>query len=712
MFLGTIEAEVRSIVLEQSKAWGDGDIWIGCSGNLTLERVLDGRGRPLHGNDVSIYTCALGWWASGQPVPHTLKAESQTALDWLSPYLDGGVGTVATLMLGTRFLGSVGRANAYHERNVDAYRRQFAGMHDATVKKLNKVTLRLASFAAMDVREYLRDVVPADAAVAAFPPYDCIAPEHRVLTDDLQWIPAGDVVAGQRLLAFDEHPQDGSRMHRWRFATVTHSSPKIKKCVRVWLENGDVIECSAEHPWLTTTGWVRADQLCRPSRVPNRNDDDIRATVLRPLRTWAPERTYAAGWLSGMFDGEGCLKVAQAGGHGSTSVNVAQVRGRVADHVVEVLRHVGFDVRTQDRTPYGRPHHKPVVSIEVAGGFAETVRALGVLRPIRLLDNFRDAAIHRQTIRARRGEGTHVRVAAVEPIGEREVQAFGTTTGTFVAEGYLMHNTAGYENMWKPLEAHFDWPAPSYEVLDEDGIRDTLDLITRREHWFFGSNHRWPEWESNLRGLVQAGMRRRPMFVYGSDAGTRVVRPRQSIEPVTQRRLGHGDELGDRMVLAPLTAGQFAALRSQYLDPKIAPAMPLFAVAVLVDGAVIGCFGYMASEWRRDQAYLLSDFAVGPTDYPRLSKLVAMAAVSSEAQLLCERALSRRIRSLSTTAFSDRPVSMKYRGVLDCTKRTETPDGEHRYQLQYEGAFGRWTLAEALAEWKRKHGSVQLATAS
>lgn len=84
-----------------------------------------------------------------------------------------------------------------------------------------------------------------------------------------------------------------------------------------------------------------------------------------------------------------------------------------------------------------------------------------------------------------------------------------------------------------------------------------------------------------------------------------------------------------------------------------------------------------------------------------------MAALSHEARLLAERRLAQRWRSLVTTAFSQHPVSMKYRGVMTLITRAETssPDlpGGRGYKLTYGGALGAWTLAEALASWRAKH---------
>lgn len=121
--------------------------------------------------------------------------------------------------------------------------------------------------------------------------------------------------------------------------------------------------------------------------------------------------------------------------------------------------------------------------------------------------------------------------------------------------------------------------------------------------------------------------------------------------------------------LVLLKPGQFNALRSRYLNPRIAPGAANLAVAVK-DGAgrVLGVFAMAPSSFTPDEAYLLSDFAVAPTGYPRLSKLIVLAATSSEARLLCQRAFCRR-RAVSTTAFSNNPVSMRYRGLLRLTKR-------------------------------------------
>ncbi len=84
----------------------------------------------------------------------------------------------------------------------------------------------------------------------------------------------------------------------------------------------------------------------------------------------------------------------------------------------------------------------------------------------------------------------------------------------------------------------------------------------------------------------------------------------------------------------------------------------------------------------------------------RLSKLVLYAVLSREGQLFIQQVLNRRIRTLLTTAFSEHPQSMKYRGLFKLVSRKPQEDG--RFQLNYEAPTGQWTLREGFETWLKK----------
>ena len=238
--------------------------------------------------------------------------------------------------------------------------------------------------------------------------------------------------------------------------------------------------------------------------------------------------------------------------------------------------------------------------------------------------------------------------------------------------------------------------------------------ITEREYWIVGTDAPQSGYlEPYLTGQVQTTNRNIPIYVYASGGKARVVRPRQYVDNVTIPRLGPDEDIGSKLSLAPLTEPQFAALRSKYMNEKIRPATPACSFGVLVDGKLVGAYalvfqahftveGWVSRGLEEPRAYLLSDFPVAPTKHRRLAKLVLLAAVSREGQLLAERYGHKRIRSLISTAFSQKAVSMKYRGVFEILSRKESTVEGARFMLNYGSRVGGHTLGESLALWKSK----------
>ena len=62
MFIGAINRYMRAVPQQVAREeWQGWPVYVACSGNFTVERILSRVGvGPLHSNDVSIYSCALG----------------------------------------------------------------------------------------------------------------------------------------------------------------------------------------------------------------------------------------------------------------------------------------------------------------------------------------------------------------------------------------------------------------------------------------------------------------------------------------------------------------------------------------------------------------------------------------------------------------------------------------------------------------------------
>lgn len=271
------------------------------------------------------------------------------------------------------------------------------------------------------------------------------------------------------------------------------------------------------------------------------------------------------------------------------------------------------------------------------------------------------------------------------------------------------------------LAAVFDWDAGEIpaDVTKKQTRAEALELLMLRPEWLLLLNQEDEDLAPFLRARVQSSNRGMPTFVYASQPGQqRLVTPHQKIETIKAPVLTPGQKLAGDLGLTVVRATQFDSLRAHYLNANIRPGAAPFSVVVTVGGVIIGAYaldfdpqlsavGADSGKVPQPAVYLLSDFAVGPSDYPRLSKLVVLAATSHEAKLLAERKDGNRRRGIVTTAFAQNPVSMKYRGILDLVTRSEVEGEDFKggkgWKLNYGGALGRWSLAEAMTIWREKH---------
>lgn len=278
----------------------------------------------------------------------------------------------------------------------------------------------------------------------------CLAHGQRVLRDDLRWVPVQDIKVGDRLVSFDEFPTalpgKTHQRRRWQLGEVTHSTPQPAEVVSVELSNGEHVVCTLNHPWLcerwpnsTSTGtkWVEASDL-------------VGEVVLRQMPTWDDPYSYEAGWLAGMYDGEGTFA---HGERTSLKLSIIQNPGPVLDLVKERL-----DVEKFNWTGYERDDGCEILYIN--GGVTGAMEALGRIRPVRLLDRWTTTGSLWGRCVVQGAE--RIRVLSVTPLGKRMIQGVTTTTGTYIGEGYLHHNT--YNN----------------GVNDHFGPKDTSTRLTYR----------------------------------------------------------------------------------------------------------------------------------------------------------------------------------------------------------------------------------------
>ena len=172
MFYGSIPSEVQSIIVDIVSDWDCDDIYIGCSGNFTIERCLDGKTKArLHSNDVTVYSCLLGRYFAGQDLNATIKPEYNGPMRFVEKYLDNGAGTIAVILILSRmavYLGS--KPNPYYTKLINEYIKQWDSLWEETKKKVEKIEPFISSMFEGDVCEWIDDI-PLESGFICYPPF-------------------------------------------------------------------------------------------------------------------------------------------------------------------------------------------------------------------------------------------------------------------------------------------------------------------------------------------------------------------------------------------------------------------------------------------------------------------------------------------------------------------------------------------------------------
>jgi hypothetical protein len=266
---------------------------------------------------------------------------------------------------------------------------------------------------------------------------------------------------------------------------------------------------------------------------------------------------------------------------------------------------------------------------------------------------------------------------------------------------------AGVPTTLRGVNDLFAWDnRPAHEKPDTAAI---VERVTARERWAIATPTPL-DLPDRLVGYCRTTNMAPTVWVYASGGPYRTRQPVQLLDDLLISRLSGAERPVGPVTLQRLTVREFAALRSRYLNPMIDPASPRLAVAVLAGGKLVGAFALNDSDGKtqidhsrvpQPYAYLLSDFPIAPA-VGHLAKLVLLAALSRESQLLMEPVIGHRVRGLFTTAFSDRPMSMKYRSAgFDLVSRKEREGAHKKYALNYSARLGGHHLDDVLALWEK-----------
>ena len=309
----------------------------------------------------------------------------------------------------------------------------------------------------------------------------CLVPETRVLTEELDWVPVGDLQVGDRLIGFDEYGPGGKGNTRtYQPATVVETGRIVAETYTIKVGDKE-ITCTGEHPWLIrkreTTQYVRGSRanLYSPYDNPSQRISWVRTRDLLPGDkiisiggTWEPDRTFEGGYLAGMIDGEGW--------NNQSYVAFCQNYGDVMDHTQEILRRKSIEFKIH---PWGRGGGADIL---LTGGYRTAMKFHGTFKNVRVSKKFVQSLYGAKAYNNMHSGTTFEVVESVTPVGMNEVVTLETSTKTLIAEGLFSHNTKVgkfyelYTNGRVLMPEYLEKErAGRAKVYDQDDLADELE---------------------------------------------------------------------------------------------------------------------------------------------------------------------------------------------------------------------------------------------
>src|ERR1035437_6014376 len=251
----------------------------------------------------------------------------------------------------------------------------------------------------------------------------------------------------------------------------------------------------------------------------------------------------------------------------------------------------------------------------------------------------------------------------------------------------------GYERIYRLVNENTEWPAPKYGIWNPDSLPGFIASLEQRHipycvisDQLLADRTPTTEWRGS----------NKPVYTYSSNHAASY---RRRLPNEVQFKYAVIDPAAiaaeSKVTVAEVDGKRMNYLKNVYLAKGIEHTTGQFNCIVLIDGALAGGFIFAQTRFgdKTRELYMLSDFSVSRER--RISKLIPMIASCREVIEPINRRLLIKVESITTTAFTTKPVSMKYRGVFELAKRA--PD-----HLQYQSQIRDLSIQDVFNEWYRK----------
>jgi len=275
----------------------------------------------------------------------------------------------------------------------------------------------------------------------------------------------------------------------------------------------------------------------------------------------------------------------------------------------------------------------------------------------------------------------------------------------------------GYEKMFKNLPNYFNFEEPKYTCIDKEKVVECLENFDKcgitAYYRCFNTNDELPE--NYKLSMVFQHKYHACHCIYTNAQSILFVKRFQGLkETVKKYKIANEDLTIDQNTKIEIVrVDNYVSNHYRLLWIKKAEMKQSnYSFLVLANKQVIGviCINSInavkmayGSNFTTNKAIIISDAASPMTKYKRLSKLILHLILTKDFLYTINELTLWEYTGFTTVAYTNNPVSMKYRGLFELVKREELKEGNYKFKLTYHSKKMFNSIDEAKNEWIRKY---------
>jgi hypothetical protein len=266
-----------------------------------------------------------------------------------------------------------------------------------------------------------------------------------------------------------------------------------------------------------------------------------------------------------------------------------------------------------------------------------------------------------------------------------------------------------YEKMYEALVKYFDFPKIPYTQITEEIKLAQLQELRQRGADVFFRCEEVPENTPGFNVVFKYLYKAEKYYYVLSNSKSEPAHGWRQILPSRKARYDvlWGKELEPGMTAEIVPVASDLANHYRLLWTKKAMMRDAGNKFLLVvGGKVCGVISIMSADrYGHQNAVIVADAAPLNTPYRRLGKLVLYTILSREFLERINKTFMWEHTGFTTLAYTNNPVSMKYRGLFELADRKTGAPGGHKYTLTYRTSVLPFdTIQQGYDEWLRKFG--------